>query len=194
MGNVETAYELKDVTNFMISSSSEIMGAGVPYKTIWSYLNSSAPNYSGFVNGVVNFYKNSSNPYCNMAAIDCRQMDNLAQVMKEINSKYTLSSSVPLDSIQSLDGFSPNLFYDMSVYVDSLVPSGSLKDKFNSQMKLTIKAAAHTEQACEMISNPYSGSIFQVKNYCGLSISDPSQHSVAIKGREKTGWWKATHL
>ena len=193
MGNVETAYELKDVTNFMISSSSEIMGAGVPYKTIWSYLNSSAPNYSGFVNGVVNFYKNSSNPYCNMAAIDCRQMDNLAQVMKEINSKYTLSSSVPLDSIQSLDGFSPNLFYDMSVYVDSLVPSGSLKDKFNSQMKLTIKAAAHTEQACEMISNPYSGSIFQVKNYCGLSISDPSQHSVAIKGREKTGWWKATH-
>lgn len=32
MGNVETAYELKDVTNFMISSSSEVMGAGVPYK------------------------------------------------------------------------------------------------------------------------------------------------------------------
>ena len=54
MGNVETAYELKDVTNFLISSSSEIMGAGVPYKTVWSYLNSSAPNYSGFVNGVVN--------------------------------------------------------------------------------------------------------------------------------------------
>ena len=60
MGNVETAYELKDVTNFMISSSSEVMGAGVPYKTIWSYLNSSAPNYSGFVNGVVNFYGQSS--------------------------------------------------------------------------------------------------------------------------------------
>ena len=192
MGNVETAYELKDVTNFMISSSSEVMGAGVPYKTVWSYLNSSAPNYSGFVNGVVNFYKNSSDPFCNMAAIDCRQMDNLAQVMKEINSKYTLSSSVPLDSIQPLDGFSPNLFYDMSVYVDSLVPSGSLKDKFNSQMKLTIKAAAHTEQAYTGLKS-YRGTTFKVKNYCGLSISDPSQHSVAIKGREKTAWWKATH-
>ena len=192
MGNVETAYELKDVTNFLISSSSEIMGAGVPYKTVWSYLNNSAPNYSGFVNGVVNFYKNSSDPFCNMAAIDCRQMDNLAQVMKEINSKYTLSSSVPLDSIQPLDGFSPNLFYDMSVYVDSLVPSGSLKDKFNSQMKLTIKAAAHTEQAYTALKS-YRGTTFKVKNYCGLSISDPSQHSVAIKGREKTGWWKATH-
>lgn len=127
-----------------------------------------------------------------MAAIDCRQMDNLAQVMKEINSKYTLSSSVPLDSIQPLDGFSPNLFYDMSVYVDSLVPSGSLKDKYTSQMKLTIKAAAHTEQAYTALMS-YRGTTFKVKNYCGLSISDPSQHSVAIKGREKTGWWKATH-
>ena len=28
MGNVETAYELKDVTNFLISSSSEVMGEG----------------------------------------------------------------------------------------------------------------------------------------------------------------------
>ena len=192
MGNVETAYELKDVTNFLISSSSEVMGEGFPYKTIWSYLCSSVPNYSSAVSGVVNFYKNSNVPYCNMAAIDCRQMDNLAQVMKEINSKYTLSSSVPLDSIQPLDGFSPNLFYDMSVYVDSLVPSGSLKDKFNSQMKLTIKAAAHTEQAYTGLTS-YRGTTFKVKNYCGLSISDPSQHSVAIKGREKTAWWKATH-
>ena len=193
MGNVETAYELKDVTNFLISSSSEIMGAGVPYKTVWNYLNSSAPNYSGFVNGVVNFYKNDSYPHCNMAAIDCRQMEKLASVMKEINSKYTLSSSVPLDSIQSLDGFSPNLFYDMSVYVDSLVPSGSLKDKFNSQLKLTIKAAGHTDEAYTWVYSNIPPKTFQVKSYCGLSISDPSQHSVAIKGREKTGWWKATH-
>lgn len=193
MGNVETAYELKDVTNFMISSSSEVMGAGYPYKTIWSYLNSSAPNYSGLVNGTVNFYKNSSVPFCNMAAIDCRQMDNLAQVMKEINSKYTLSSSVPLDSIQPLDGFSPNLFYDMSVYVDSLVPSGYLKDQFTSQLKLTIKAAEHTDEAYTWVYSNIPPKTFKVKNYCGLSISDPSQHSVAIKGREKTAWWKATH-
>lgn len=182
MGNVETAYELKDVTNFLISSSSEVTGEGIPYKTIWSYLCSSAPNYSSAVSGIVNFYRNSDIPYCNMAAIDCRQIDKLASIMKEINSKYTLASTVPLDSIQPLDGFSPNLFYDLSVYVDSLYPSGYLKDQFTSQLKLTIRAA---EQA-------YTAT-FKVKNYCGLSISDPSQHSVAIKGREKTAWWKATH-
>ena len=192
MGNVETAYELKDVTNFLISSSSEVMGEGIPYKTIWSYLCSSAPNYSSAVSGIVNFYKSSNVPYCNMAAIDCRQIDKLASIMKEINSKYTLASTVPLDSIQPLDGFSPNLFYDLSVYVDSLYPSGYLKDEFTSQLKLTIKAAEHTDEAYTALMSFY-GKTFKVKNYCGLSISDPSQNSVAIKGREKTGWWKATH-
>lgn len=191
MGNIETAYELKDVTNYMIASGSEIMAAGLPYRSMWSYLNSPTPNYSGIVSTSVNFYKNNSSaPFCNLAAIDCRQVEKLAGVMKEINAQYQLSASVSLDSIQHLDGFRPNLFYDLETYVDSLHPSGYLLDQFQSQLKLTIKASDHTDEAYTCI---YSSDSFKIKNYCGITISDPSQHSVAIKGREKTGWWKATH-
>ena len=190
MSNIETAYELKDVTNYMIASGSEIMAAGLPYRSMWSYLNSATPNYSGIVSTSVNFYKNSSAPFCNLAAIDCRQVEKLASVMKEINAQYQLSASVSLDSIQHLDGFRPHLFYDLETYVDSLHPSGYLLDQFKSQLKLTIKASDHTDEAYTCI---YSSDSFKIKNYCGITISDPSQHSVAIKGREKTGWWKATH-
>ena len=190
MSNIETAYELKDVTNYMIASGSEIMAAGLPYRSMWSYLNSATPNYSGIVSTSVNFYKNSSAPFCNLAAIDCRQVEKLASVMKEINAQYQLSASVSLDSIQHLDGFRPHLFYDLETYVDSLRPSGYLLDQFKSQLKLTIKASDHTDEAYTCI---YSSDSFKIKNYCGITISDPSQHSVAIKGREKTGWWKATH-
>ena len=193
MGNVETAYELKDVTNFMISSSSEIISYGLPYRSLWTYLNTSAPNYSSIVSGSISYYNATTAPYLNLAAIDCRQLDKLASVMKDINSKYTLASTVPLDSIQPLDGFSPNLFYDLSVYVDSLHPSGYLLDQFNSQMKLTVTAAAHTDEALTALQGGQNGKTFKVKSYCGLTTSEPSQHSVAIKGREKTGWWKATH-
>ena len=190
MSNIETAYELKDVTNYMIASGSEIMAAGLPYRSMWSYLNSPTPNYSSIVSTSVNFYKNSSAPFCNLAAIDCRQVEKLASVMKDINAEYQLSASVNLDSIQHLDGFRPNLFYDLETYVDSLHPSGYLLDQFKSQLKLTIKASDHTDEAYTCI---YSSESFKIKNYCGITISDPSQHSVAIKGREKTGWWKATH-
>ena len=191
MSNIETAYELKDVTNYMIASGSEIMAAGLPYRSMWSYLNSPTPNYSGIVSTSVNFYKNNSSaPFCNLAAIDCRQVEKLASVMKDINAEYQLSASVSLDSIQHLDGFRPNLFYDLETYVDSLHPSGYLLDQFKNQLKLTIKASDHTDEAYTCI---YSSDSFKIKNYCGITISDPSQHSVAIKGREKTGWWKATH-
>ena len=190
MSNIETAYELKDVTNYMIASGSEIMAAGLPYRSMWSYLNSATPNYSGIVSTSVNFYKNSSAPFCNLAAIDCRQVEKLASVMKDINAENQLQASVNLDSIQHLDGFRPNLFYDLETYVDSLRPSGYLLDQFKSQLKLTIKASDHTDEAYTCI---YSSDSFKIKNYCGITISDPSQHSVAIKGREKTGWWKATH-
>ena len=190
MSNIETAYELKDVTNYMIASGSEIMAAGLPYRSMWSYLNSSTPNYSSIVSTSVNFYKNSSAPFCNLAAIDCRQVEKLAGVMKDINAENQLQASVNLDSIQHLDGFRPNLFYDLETYVDSLHPSGYLLDQFKSQLKLTIKASDHTDEAYTCI---YSSDSFKIKNYCGITISDPSQHSVAIKGREKTGWWKATH-
>lgn len=190
MSNIETAYELKDVTNYMIASGSEIMAAGLPYRSMWSYLNSATPNYSSIVSTSVNFYKNSSAPFCNLAAIDCRQVEKLAGVMKDINAENQLQASVNLDSIQHLDGFRPNLFYDLETYVDSLHPSGYLLDQFKSQLKLTIKASDHTDEAYTCI---YSSDSFKIKNYCGITISDPSQHSVAIKGREKTGWWKATH-
>ena len=191
MSNIETAYELKDVTNYMIASGSEIMAAGLPYRSMWSYLNSSTPNYSGIVSTSVNFYKNNSSaPFCNLAAIACRQVEKLASVMKDINAEYQLSASVSLDSIQHLDGFRPNLFYDLETYVDSLHPSGYLLDQFKNQLKLTIKASDHTDEAYTYIFSP---DYIKIKNYCGITISDPSQHSVAIKGREKTGWWKATH-
>lgn len=192
MGNVETAYELKDVTNYLVSSSSEIMAAGIPYRTIWSSLNGATPSYSSIVASSINYYKNSNSPYLNLAAIDCRQLDDLASVMKEINDRYTLSASIPLDSIQPLDGFTPHLFYDLGVYVDSICPVGVLKDRFNSQLKKVVKSSDSTEKIYSSLSGG-NGQYYTVKSYSGLSISDPSQHAVAIRGREKTGWWKATH-
>lgn len=132
---------------FFIASSSEIMQYGLPYKSLWNYINSSTPNYAGIISTSINFYNTTDYPYLNLAAIDCRELDGLASIMKEINSKYTLSENIDPENIQHLDAFSPNLFYDMEAYVDSLYPSGYLLDQFKNQLKLTVKAAGHTDYA-----------------------------------------------
>lgn len=194
MNNVETAYELKDVTNYLLGTSSEILALGVPYRSVWSYVNSATPNYSSIVSGTVNFYKNHKAPYCNFAAIDCRELGDLASIMKSINKEVTLDPSIKLDSIPSTDGFAPRMFYDLSVYVDSLHPDAVLKDQFTSQLKKVVKAEAHTDSVLTTLHvESYSTLRLPIKAYCGITTSDPSLHPVAIKGREKTAWWKATH-
>ena len=114
--------------------------------------------------------------------------------MKSINKEVTLAPSIELDSIQSLDGFVPRLLYDFNVYVDSLHPDAVLKDRFTSQLKKVVKAEAHTDSVITSLNLEGNKSQkYPIKTYCGLTISDPSQHPVAIRGREKTAWWKATH-
>ena len=194
MDNVETAYALKDVTNHMVASASEIMSAGIPYKSAWNYICSSTPNYSGIVSTFYNFYKNYSYPYGNMAAVDCRQLDKLASIMKELNASYKLSDSIPVDSLGYTDGYKPHMFFDLECYVDSLHPDDDLKSRFKTQLNTTVIAHQNTEKAFTALTYwPQPQRIYPIKHYCGLTISDPSTHDVAVNGREKTVWWKATH-
>lgn len=190
MSNAETAYELRNATNFLIGSSSEVMAMGMPYKQIWTYLNSPTPNYSSIVSAFVSFYSNYAVPCGNLAAIDCRQMENLANVMREINSKYMFDGS-RLDNIQKLGGFNPTIFYDMGNYVDSLKTDEGLRDKFKEQLKATVKAAQSTDKIYSALYGRQT--TIEVKTFSGLTISDPSTNIVALRGKEKTAWWKATH-
>lgn len=189
MENVETAYELRNATYYLVGSTSEILNKGVPYSTIWSYLNTSTPSYSGIVTGFYNYYNSLSTPYGALSAVDCRQVEKLASIMKEINSKYTITEE-KLAGVQKLDGFKSTIFYDLGNYVDSLVPKGLLKEQFEAQLKQTVKSAQSTSQ---LISSIYSTTYFDVKDFSGLTISDPSTHPAALRGKEKTEWWQATH-
>ncbi len=189
MGNVETAYQLRNSTNYLIASTSEILANGMPYSSIWSYLNTATPGYASIVTGFNTFYSSNTYPYGALATIDCRQTEKLASIMKEINKKYTITDE-KLAGVQKLDGFKSTIFYDLGNYVDSLVPTGYLKEQFQSQLKLTVKSAKSTD---ELLSDLYSQSTFEVKDFSGLTISDPSTHAAALRGKEKTEWWQATH-
>lgn len=192
MANVETAYQLKDVTNFLIGSTSEVMVEGMPYQTMWTALASPTPAYATVTDAFYKFYSNYKMPCGTLSVIDCRQMDKLAEMMKLINSKFTFDSN-KLDSIQVLDGFSKSIFYDMKDYVDSLCTDNDLLNDFNSAFKQTIKSTVNTDSIYSALNPLEGGKIIKLKRYSGITISDPSINSVALKGKEKTVWWQATH-
>lgn len=195
MSNVETAYALRNVTNHVVASASEVMAIGMPYSEMWSYLNSATPNYTSMVSTFNTVYSNYQYPYGNLAAIDCRQMDSLAIVMKEINQQYSFPEE-RRDSVQVLDGFQPNLFFDLGSYISNMGVEGQLRDKFEDQLGKTVIAAQSTEEVYTALPPSIDGSpgkTIPIKEFSGLSISDISLHPVANKGLEKTEWWQATH-
>lgn len=192
MANVETAYELKDVTNHLIASTSEVLALGMPYHTMWASLASATPAYANAVSAFYAFYSKYQYPYGTLSAIDCRKLDRLAEEMKKINGSNTFDSSLT-DSLQVLDGFDTPIFYDLGDYVARLCKNTDALNDFNSLLAQAVKSSAHTDS---IISNLYPlGDVkfIGIKRFSGMTISDPSRNSVAMKGREKTAWWKATH-
>jgi hypothetical protein len=188
MANVETAYELRNATNFLIGSTSEVMLIGVPYQTVWSTLAKPTPAYEQAISAFNTYYKSYTMPYGALSAIDCRKVEKLAEVMREINRQNTLDDNM-IDSLQVLDGFETPIFYDMGHYVENLCDQTSLLSDFHARLSEVVTATATTDTLFSALHRPYT----KVKNYSGLTISDPSRNSVVMKGKEKTAWWKATH-
>lgn len=189
MANIETAMALRNATNILVASTSEIISSGLPYKTLWSSLSTNSPSYSSIVSTFRNYYAATDKPYATLSAIDCRQADAMAGVMKDINDGYSLADSLR-DSVQVLGGYEPTIFYDMGSYVNCLNTSKSLKAKFEAQLAKTVIATATTPKLYSLVAGE---KIIEVKTSSGITISDMSLNAVAIKGREKTEWWKATH-
>lgn len=190
MANIETAYELRNVTNFLIASTSEVMSSGMPYQTMWNELAKQAPGYEAAVSDFYDYYSNYSYPYGALSAIDCRKVEELARVMKEINQYYTLNTD-SLSKIQVLDGFQTPIFYDMGDYVDHLCTNTDLLSDFHTKLSDAIRSTAYTEQ---LYSYLYASPVLiDVNTYSGITISDPSLNTVAQKGMKKTAWWAATH-
>ncbi len=192
MANIETAYELRNVTCYLIASTSEVMAIGVPYQTMWASLAKATPDYATAIAAFGTFYSAYTYPYGTLTALDCRKVETLAETMREINSRCTFDETLR-DSLQVLDGFTTPIFYDLEDYVARLCTNTSLLSDFQSQLDDVVKAEFHTDSVYSYLSSATGPKYIPISTFSGLTISDPSLNAVAIKGREKTAWWQATH-
>lgn len=191
MANVETAYALKDVTSYLIASTSEILAVGMPYKDMYAHLNPEKPNYKEVVSSFKKFFDTYSFPYGALSVIDCSKTEPLAEQMKKLNHKYTIQDNQK-DYIQKLGGFEPTIFFDILSYVKQMKPSEEDFSIFRQTLQSTVIASTSTK---ELLSVLYGGNekYIPVEDYSGLTISDPTTHPVALKTIKSTHWWKATH-
>jgi len=187
MSNIETAYELKDATDYLIASTCEIMAYGMPYDKIGKYLFEN--DYENICKQFFDFYSTYETPCGTIAVTDCSQLNNMAQIMKEINTAYPDGLSY-IGDVQKLDGYPTTVFYDFGDYVDKLCEDETLKASFNEQLEKLVPYKAHTPT---FFSVSLNGGEREIKTYSGLTISDPSLDQDVKRFKSGTAWYKTTH-
>lgn len=185
MSSVEVAYELKDVTHYLIASPTEVLSYGYPYITMGKHL-LGTPNYKGIVDSFISFYSSYNLPYGTVAVTDCTQLDALAAIAQQINAADA-EQLVP-NGVQIMDGYSPTLFYDLG-HLMSLKDAGTvLTAAFAEQLEKTVPYKGHTGQYFTTLKD----APVDIKHYSGLNTSQGSLNHMADRLSE-TAWYKATN-
>lgn len=201
MSSVEVAYELKDVTHYLIASPTEVLSYGFPYITMGKHL-LGTPNYKGIADSFISFYSSYNLPYGTVAVTDCTQLDALAAIAQQINAAATEPTNAASEGklntarsgknapngVQIMDGYSPTLFYDLG-HLMSLKDAGTvLTAAFAEQLDKTVPYKGHTDQYFTALKD----TPVDIKHYSGLNTSQGSLNHMADRFSE-TAWYKATN-
>lgn len=185
MMNIEVAYDLKDVTDYVIGSTCEVMAKGLPYDKAGRYLINK--DYEQVVEESHTYFTNSRS-WGTLAVAKTSEIQPLADVMRQINATHEFVPDSILN-VQKLDGFTPTVFYDMKSYVKRLCADDVvLFNRFEQQLLKAVPYAACTDS----YYSARTQKAYPIREFSGITISDPSW-SYATRTKETTAWWKATH-
>lgn len=186
MSNIETAYVLKDVTDHLIASTCEIMIEGMPYSKIG--IDMLENDFENICEGFYSFYSNYSMPCGTIGVTDCREVERMADIMREINTAYPLGVE-SVDDVQDLDGYNTTVFFDFGDYVSHLCKDEYLLNTFNEQLDKLVPYKANTETYYSMLTMKQT----PIKTFSGLTISDPTKNTSVVGDVSGTAWYNATH-
>ncbi|MBR5138066.1 MAG: hypothetical protein IKV12_00780 [Alistipes sp.] len=188
MSNVETMYDLRTNAKYIIGSPHEIMGDGFPYADIIPLLlenNGQSYNLDGVCYKFNEFYSIDVGYSGSIALVDCAQLDGLAQAMKRVNN--STQKDYNIDDIQSYEGQSRHIFFDLGDYVDKMCDNAQAKKEFDEQLARTVISKYTLDGFYSMYGK--SG-VYDINAFSGVNTSAPS--SLYRSAYQQTAWYKAT--
>lgn len=184
MGSVEVAYELRDITDFIIASPTEIPSDGMPYNLNMAPLSAPQPDLLQAARNTFDYYSSSSSVVqrsCTMTVIDTRALNRLAVTTRAIYARY--GTEAQGYTPQRLHRDKPQLFWDFADHIRALASGDmELSSEFESAFADAVLLHLHTDRMWNLWSlsrsTGLSGYIYPAQD------GDPAYY-----GYDNLRWW-----
>lgn len=181
MATVETCYALRDVVQYIIASTSELMGPGMPYLRMGQYL-LGEPNYSAITREFYDFYMSYRTPCGTLSVIDMARMEELADFTREmVKTHYIDAGYVRLSQV--LDGYDPPVFYDFGDYITHFHLLDDEPARLQEVLSRVVTYCVHTPT----YYSTYTARQHTISHFSGLTTSAPSMSLKAVRWSD-TEW------
>lgn len=184
MGAIEVAYELKDKTKYIISSSTEVLSAGYPYQQIIDNLLSKDIDYSLIANDFFTSFDTLSNSLqsATVSVINTSKLDALANCVADIMDDSLNLVKITCDSIQQYTVNRNNYLFDFDDFIRNVTSNKELYNVFVAKLNETILYKANTSSILEDL---------QINYFSGLSIYIPNtKNSKYYEYYETLDWYQ----
>ena len=197
MGNIESAYELRNATKYIIGSPCEIMGAGFPYAKVMPYMltgGGTSFNLDKICSEYVEHYRSDKSVGIRSACIaltNTAELEALATTVKAVNSA-TQKSNFSLDNVQIYDGINASynpvhIFYDLRDLVEQSCADDEKVKAFKTQLAKTVTSLYYTDRFYSAYDNKYH----DINHYSGTTTS--AMVDFCSAEWRQTAWYNATH-
>jgi hypothetical protein len=200
MQSVEVAYQLKDVTNYLVGSPAEIPGYGAPYDQIMKELFAQPADLAGLIARYNGYYKSLTKTYgVLLSVIKTDELEKLATLTgRFLPSFINNKNSIATDSLQqycifdAVSYWRPE-YYDMKYTMHTFLSTQDYTE-WDTQFEKAVPYKIATPQWYSDFMLYFSSQLRDETYYGGMSMFIPSAkyngHNLN-EAFQKTDWYTA---
>lgn len=183
MSSVETAYALRNKTQYLLAAAPEMLSPGFTpiYKTSLDLLYKSEADLEGFGQAYFNYVEAQEGAYRSgaISLVQTSEMEALAELTREIAPELNQEQ---IDMVQFYDrNGKPHVFFDYGDYMRL----AATPEQFEKFEELLSKAVIFKRNTPKLIN-------IDIKKHSGLSVYIPQEALPRLNDAyKKTEWWKS---
>lgn len=185
MSGVEVAYALRNKTQYILSSSAEILSPGFThvYKNNLHCFYKQEPCLNGFASAFFNYFNSLSGAYrsATISIIKTSELDKISSLVRKYHNKFNYSE---IENIQHFDRKKPiNVFFDLGDYLYNCTTNDSEKKEIDNILKDAIVFKLNTDRIIQL----------DIKKHSGMTIYIEQNNLEQLnKIYKETDWYKST--